>query len=235
MQEGSGNRGRVAAVKQLIVAYVLGSVQIAIFFVSAGHIAFRPWIFFGASFVHYSVSTLVQYRLNPGLLVARFKIRREGSRLWDEVLVRLSNLVAMIAVPVVAGLDVGRFHWSSLDFYFVFFGLFLFAVSTFLLNWAMVVNPFFEPTVRIQKERGHKAVTTGPYRFVRHPGYLAGLLYILSVPLIIGSAYAFVPAGVYVVLFIIRTSLEDGVLLKELDGYPQYAREVRYRLIPWVW
>ncbi len=177
----------------------------------------------------------MQYRLNPELLVARFKIRREGSRLWDEVLMRLSNLVALVAVPVVAGLDVGRFYWSSLDFSFVLLGLFLFAVSTFLLNWAMVVNPFFEPTVRIQKDRGHKAVTSGPYRFVRHPGYLAGVLYILSIPLTIGSVLAFIPAGVYVVLFIIRTALEDGVLLRELDGYSPYAQKVRYRLIPWLW
>lgn len=235
MPENGSGQGSVAAVKQLVVAYVLGAVQIAIFFVSAGYIAVRPWIFFGASFVHYSVSTLVQYRLNPGLLVARFKIRREGSRLWDEILMRLSNLVAMIAVPVVAGLDVGRFHWSSLDFSFVFLGLFLFAVSTFILNWAMVVNPFFEPIDRIQKERGHKAVTSGPYRFVRHPGYLAGLLYILSVPLIIGSVFAFVSAGVYVGLFIVRTALEDGVLRRELDGYSEYAQKVRYRLIPWLW
>lgn len=155
--------------------------------------------------------------------------------MWDEVLMRLSNLVALVAVPVVAGLDVGRFYWSSLDFSFVLLGLFLFAVSTFLLNWAMVVNPFFEPTVRIQKDRGHKAVTSGPYRFVRHPGYLAGVLYILSIPLTIGSVLAFIPAGVYVVLFIIRTALEDGVLLRELDGYSHYAQKVRYRLIPWLW
>ncbi len=235
MQENSCSRGRMAAVKQLVMAYVMGSIQIVIFFVSAGYIAVRPWIFFGASFVHYSVSTLVQYRLNPELLVARFKIRREGSRLWDEVLMRLSNLVALVAVPVVAGLDVGRFYWSSLDFSFVLLGLFLFAVSTFLLNWAMVVNPFFEPTVRIQKDRGHKAVTSGPYRFVRHIGYLAGVLYILSIPLTIGSVLAFIPAGVYVVLFIIRTALEDGVLLRELDGYSPYAQKVRYRLIPWLW
>jgi protein-S-isoprenylcysteine O-methyltransferase Ste14 len=235
MSNSSGTHGSVVAVKQLIVAYVLGAVQVAIFFVSAGCMPVRAWIFFVASYMHYSVSTMVQYKLNPDLLVARFRIRRRGSKSWDEVLMRSSNLVAMIAVPVVAGLDVGRFYWSSLDFSFVFLGLFLFAVSTFLLNWAMVANPFFEPTVRIQTERGHKAVTGGPYRFVRHPGYLAGILYILSVPLIIGSVFAFIPAGIYAVLFILRTSLEDGVLRRELDGYSQYAQKVRYKLIPFVW
>ncbi len=235
MLESGMDRGGVAAVKQLIVTYVLGAIQIAILFVSAGFMPFRAWIFVGASYVHYSVSTLVQYWLNPVLLAARLKTRRKGSKLWDEILMRSSNLVAMIAVPVVAGLDVGRFYWSSLDFSFVFLGLFLFALSTFILNWAMVVNPFFEPTVRIQTERGHKPVTTGPYRFVRHPGYLAGLLYILSVPMIIGSVFAFIPAGIYVALFILRTSLEDGALCRELDGYSKYAQKVRYRLIPWIW
>jgi protein-S-isoprenylcysteine O-methyltransferase Ste14 len=235
MLDSSSTNASAAAVKQLVLTYVLGVIQIAVFFVSAGYMPIRAWIFVGASYAHYSVSTLVQYRLNPELLVARFKIRRKGSRLWDEVLMRLSNLVAMIAVPVVAGLDVGRFNWSSLDFSFVFLGLFSFAASTFILNWAMVVNPFFEPTVRIQTERGHKPVTAGPYRFVRHPGYLAGLLYILSVPMIIGSVFAFIPAGVYAILFILRTSLEDGVLRRELDGYSEYAQKVRYRLIPWIW
>jgi len=234
MREKSGGKAE-AAVKQLAVSSVMLLVQLGIFFFSAGYIGVRPWIFFAASFVHYTVSIVAQYKLNPELLAARLVIKREGSKRWDEVLMRSSNLVVLIALPVVAGLDVGRFQWSNLDFAFVFPGLLLLVSSTFLLNWAMAVNPFFEPTVRIQKERNHKVIANGPYRVVRHPGYLAALLYIFSVPLIIGSVFAFTAAGIYLILVVLRTSLEDKTLSRELTGYTEYSKRVRYRLFPWVW
>jgi protein-S-isoprenylcysteine O-methyltransferase Ste14 len=207
-----------------------------IFFVSAGYvIGPRPWMLFGALFVHYTISTTVQYQLNPGLLVQRLKTKREGSKLWDEILMRVSNLTVLIAVPTVAGLDIGRFQWSSLGVQFAMLGFAFLTLSTILLNWAMAVNPYFEPTVRIQKERGHQAISSGPYKIVRHPGYLAGILFTLSMPLIIGSAFTFIPVGIYAVLFIIRTSLEDKTLHRELDGYTEYAQHVKYKLFPGIW
>jgi protein-S-isoprenylcysteine O-methyltransferase Ste14 len=235
MPESNNNQLRMAAVKQLIVAYVMLFIQITIFFVSAGHVAFRPWIFFGVSFLHYSISTIVQYKLNPELLTVRLKRKREGSKMWDEILMRASNLTVLVPVTAIAGLDVGRFHWSRLDIWFVVVGLVLFIASTVLLNWAMTVNPHFEPTVRIQKDRDHKVITSGPYKIVRHPGYLAGILYALSIPLIMGSAFTFIPVGVYAILIIIRTHLEDRTLHKELNGYSKYAKKVQYRLLPWLW
>jgi protein-S-isoprenylcysteine O-methyltransferase Ste14 len=99
----------------------------------------------------------------------------------------------------------------------------------------MAVNPFFEPTVRIQRDRDHKVIASGPYNYVRHPGYLAGLAYIFSAPLIVGSIFAFIPATLYMVLVIVRTSLEDRTLCRELTGYTEYSKKVRYRLIPWIW
>ncbi len=225
----------IAAVKQFAVSSAMLLVQLAIFLLSAGYIGTRPWILFGSSFAHYATSIAAQYKLNPELLAARLAITREGSKLWDEILMRLSNLVVLVALPVVAGLDIGRFKWSNLDFAFVFLGVVLLAFSTLLLNWAMAVNPFFEPTVRIQKERDHKVVANGPYRFVRHPGYLAGLSYVFSVPLIVGSLVSLAPAGIYMILIVLRTSLEDRTLGKELDEYGDYSKKVRYRLFPGVW
>jgi len=232
----NNKRLRIAGIKQLLVASIMLSVQITVFFFSAGGIIdARPWIFFCASFLHYSVSTVVQYKFNPELLVQRLKRKREGSKLWDEILMRISNLMVLILIPVIAGLDVGRFLWSSLDIYFAVVGFVLFIVSTVLINWAMLVNPYFEQTVRIQKDRGHQVITSGPYTIVRHPGYLAAILYTLSIPLIIGSLYTFIPVGIYVLLIIVRTSLEDRTLHRELNGYPEYARKVRYKLLPWLW
>ena len=155
--------------------------------------------------------------------------------MWDEILMRVSNLVVLILISVIAGLDVGRFLWASLDIYFAVVGFILFIVSTVLLNWAMCVNPYFEQTVRIQKDRAHRVITKGPYNIVRHPGYLAGTLYTLSIPLIIGSIYTFIPVGIYVILVVARTSLEDRTLHRELNEYSQYAKTVRYKLMPWVW
>jgi len=227
---------RIAGIKWLLVASIMLSVQIAVFFFSAGRIIdARPWIFFGASFLHYSLSTAVQYKFNPELLVQRLKIKREGSKLWDEILMRVSNLMVLIPIPAIAGLDVGRFHWSNLDIYFAGVGFVLFIISTVLINWAMLVNPYFEQTVRIQKERGHRVITSEPYRIVRHPGYLAGILYTLSIPLMIGSLYTFIPVGAYVLLIVVRTWLEDRTLQKELNGYSEYTKRTRYRLFPWIW
>lgn len=223
MPESNASRLRTAGIKQLIVTYVMLLVQIMVFFVSAGHIDLRPWIFFLAFFLHYSASTVVQYKLNPGLLVHRLKRTREGSKMWDEILMRVSNLTVLILLTAVAGLDVGSFHWSELDVYYLRAGFVLFIGSTVLLNWAMIVNPYFEPAVRIQKDRGHRVITSGPYRIVRHPGYLAGILYALSIPLIVGSAFTFIPVGIYILLLAVRTLLEDRTLYEELNGYSEYA------------
>ena len=123
----------------------------------------RLWLFFGASFLHYSVSTVVQYTLCPEFLAVRLKRNREGCKVWDELLMRISNLMAFIAVLAIAGWGLGRLHGSTLAGWLIVLGFGFLAFSTFVLNWAMVVNPHFEPTVRIQVDRGHTVVTAGPY------------------------------------------------------------------------
>ena len=99
----------------------------------------------------------------------------------------------------------------------------------------MVVNVYFEKMVRIQKDRNHKTVDSGPYKFVRHPSYSAGIFRHLSVPIIIGSIYAYIPVLIGICFLIIRTYLEDLTLQKELIGYKEYVNKTRYRLIPKIW
>ena len=227
---------RVAAIKSLILSYVMLILQMTIFFVSAGSIGLlRPGIYFGNCCLHYLISIIVQYKLCPELLVHRLKLKREGSKLWDEILMRISNLTALIAIPAVAGLDIGRFHWSSLTIHYIIIGFVLNIISTFLLNLAMITNPHFEPTVRIQKDRDHKVITSGPYKIVRHPGYLAGILFIFSIPFYLGSLFTFIPVGIYFLLMVTRTWLEDITLQKELTGYFEYTKKTKYRLFPFVW
>lgn len=225
----------MTVVKQLFVSSLMFLINIVVFYVSAGSIDGRSWIFFIASAMHYSGSILAQYRLNPKLLASRLVVRREGSKRWDEIVMRVSNLVVLLAVPAVAGFDVGPWQGTQFDSLFVIPGILLLLFSSVLLNWAMAVNPYFEPTVRIQQDRDHTVITRGPYGLVRHPGYLAGIAYVFSAPFIIGSILAVVPAGIYLVLIVLRTALEDKALCQELAGYADYAQVVKYRLVPGLW
>jgi protein-S-isoprenylcysteine O-methyltransferase Ste14 len=102
-------------------------------------------------------------------------------------------------------------------------------------SWAMLTNAYFSSTVRIQRERGHHVITDGPYRFVRHPGYGGYVIFAGATPLLLGSLGAFVPATIVIAAIVARTWLEDRTLRVELDGYDDYSRRVRYRLIPRLW
>jgi len=227
---------RRAVVKQIVLSTVLMGVMMAVFFASAGRRDIpRAWLFFGAAFVYFVASTLALYRYNPELLIERLTLRREGSKTWDEILMRAANLTGMLLIPAVAGLDVGRFRWSSLGLIYVVPGFALFVLGAFFISWAMIVNRHFESTVRIQEDRDHEVVSTGPYKFVRHPGYLSGILWMSSIPLIIGSLYTLIPLTLYSAMMILRTHLEDRTLRDELPGYAEYAERVRFKLIPWVW
>jgi len=135
----------------------------------------------------------------------------------------------------VIGLDVGRFRWSTFNADFAVIGILLYVFASVLINWAMITNRYFEPTVWIQKERDHQVVTAGPYKIIRHSGYLAGILFPISITFIIGSVFGLILAGISAVLIAIRTVLEDRTLQKELSGYSEYCKKVRYRLLPRVW
>jgi protein-S-isoprenylcysteine O-methyltransferase Ste14 len=139
-----------------------------------------------------------------------------------------------VVTPVVAGLDV-RFGWSPLPWSAFFVGLAVLVPASLFGDWAMVENEHFEQFVRIQHDRDQRVVTTGPYRLVRHPGYLGAFLGALVTPLLLGSAWTFVPAGLVAVLFVMRTGLEDRTLRAGLSGYEEYARRTRFRLVPWIW
>jgi len=232
----NNKRFRSALYKQVILSSLMLLILMIVFFIAAGHLSIpRAWIFFGATYIYLTASAFALYRYNPELLLQRLRRKREGSKLWDELLMRASNLTVLVLVPAIAGLDVGRYHWSSLTIEFAAAGLVLYITSSVLINWAMIVNPFFEPTVRIQRDRDHRVITAGPYKIVRHPGYLSGILWTLSMPLIFGSLFTFIPAGIYVLFMMIRTFLEDRTLRRELTGYLDYAERVRYRLFPGIW
>jgi protein-S-isoprenylcysteine O-methyltransferase Ste14 len=138
-------------------------------------------------------------------------------------------------VPVVAGLDV-RFAWTgeTRAGWNIAGGVVL-GIGLGLAGWAMIANAFFSTAVRIQEERGHTVCRSGPYRFVRHPGYVGFTLQSVGTPILLGSLWALVPGIAAAVLMVVRTSLEDRMLQSELAGYQDFAREVGYRLVPGLW
>jgi len=151
------------------------------------------------------------------------------------LLVGITVLLGPMAVWITAGLDE-RFHWSNGRSFVTFAaGLALAVLGAVVTAWAMRSNQFFSSVVRIQKDRRHTVVEDGPYRFIRHPGYAGMLVFGLVTPLILGSYWALVPAAATASVLILRTAMEDSTLHNELEGYVDYARRVRYRLIPAIW
>jgi protein-S-isoprenylcysteine O-methyltransferase Ste14 len=171
---------------------------------------------------------------HTGLAKERADIPGTAKR-WDHFLVELANSLVILATLPLAGLDK-RFGWTpSLPPWLPVVALLLFAAGYGLTLWAMSANHYFSTYVRIQTERGHSVAAGGPYRFVRHPGYVAMTLQFLLVPIVLGSFWAMIPAAAAAGVYILRTALEDRTLQKELPGYEEYTKQVRFRLIPGVW
>ncbi len=189
-------------------------------------------------FVCLSVDYLIILKTNPEVIGermtwTRFQIDR-GAKRWD-VFVTSVHTLFILATVVIAGFDE-RYGWpGSLGPGWLYLGLMLFVIGNLFFIWGMSSNKYFSKQVRIQTERGHKVVTSGPYRIVRHPGYLGWSVMWMGTPLILNSPWAFIPAVLSIVLIVIRTALEDGTLRKELPGYLEYVSRVRFKLIPGAW
>jgi protein-S-isoprenylcysteine O-methyltransferase Ste14 len=170
--------------------------------------------------------------LDPGLL--RERMRPGGDR--PPLGLQLFTLILFVHW-IVAGLDRGRYHWSDdVRPAFQALGLIVFAGGCALCFWAMAENRFFSTVVRIQSDRGHFVVTTGPYAIMRHPGYLAAILIIMASGVALGSRLA---AAVIVIsslpFLLYRAITEDRMLQAELPGYRDYAKRVRWRILPGFW
>jgi protein-S-isoprenylcysteine O-methyltransferase Ste14 len=213
-----------AAVLSLMMPALVG----AIVFTSAGRWDLpMVWAVLGVLAVF---SVMMAASSDPGMLRERVK-PGPGNR---DRLTRPIGVAMLFAHWVLAGLDAGRFQWSPVPWNVQIVGVIGYALAMALLYWAVYTNPFYSTAVRVQTDRGHHTVVEGPYRFVRHPGYTATLVGVLAGGLALGSWLAMVPLIVFGGFFIRRTLLEDRLLQRELGGYADYARRVRYRLIAGV-
>jgi protein-S-isoprenylcysteine O-methyltransferase Ste14 len=218
-----------------LVKHLIGTfLFFAVLFVSAGRISYWQGLLYVAigliMFVlHYTVlridSQLSDERSKPG----------EGTKQWDKTILGLTFLVT-VTMYIIAGLDSGRFHWSPEFHWSVYLtGVILTVTGQLLFLFAQKQNRFFSSTVRIQTDREHTVCETGLYKFVRHPAYLGSIIQSAGFPLFFGSLWSVIPICFLIILFIIRTNLEDRTLRNELRGYPEYTEKTRYRIIPYVW
>jgi len=238
MQAASSPKLTRAGVARLVTVVVTLVVTAALFFGAAGTFdLWRGWLYYGGTLAYYLVAMVVLFVLFPGVIEVvneRGKLPRKDVKRWDKVFGVL-YLLLMLALPAVAGLDAGRLHWSEVPEALAWPGLTVTIAAYMFVHWAMVVNRHAEACVRIQDERHHEVVSSGPYRIVRHPFYISIIVVNLVYPLAVGSLVAYVPALAIAGLFVWRTAREDATLRAELSGYREYAARVRYRLLPGAW
>ncbi len=206
----------------------------AILFLSAGRLDWTwAWVYLGICLVSVLINAPIMLCTSPETIAERGELKM--TQKWDRVISGLIALAMYFALPLVAGVDV-RFGWTpDLGVPVHVAGAVGLAVGLELSSWAMIANAYFSTAVRIQSERGHTVCSTGPYRFVRHPGYVGFILQSIGPSFLWGSLWALIPGITGAVLIIIRTSLEDRMLQAELPGYLDYVQQVRYRLVPGIW
>jgi protein-S-isoprenylcysteine O-methyltransferase Ste14 len=217
----------LAAYVQSVVFFVLTAVAL---FASAGTVALPTyWAYLGIFAAVFVASFLL---LDPDLARERMRPGGQSAPLG----LRVFSAV-LFAHWIIAGLDHGRFHWSdTVPTWLQWLGLAFLAAGYALCLWAMRVNRFFSSVVRIQSDRGHVLVTGGPYAFIRHPGYLAGIVIILASGIALDSWLATALLVVLSLPFLMyRAVTEDRILLAQLPGYAGYAARVRWRIIPGLW
>jgi protein-S-isoprenylcysteine O-methyltransferase Ste14 len=203
-------------------------------FGSAGQLKWnRGWICTVLYLGGICTSRAVLKNLNPGLLEQREKAIRKDTKPFDKIFLRVFLSLTIIQ-PVIAGLDA-RFTSTPMPFWTVYPGIAQFIASATLITWVLVKNPHAESSVRIQNDRAHTVVVSGPYRFVRHPMYVGLIQLHQAMALILGSMWTMALAGLITILFLWRTALEDQTLRHELPGYEEYTTVTRYRLMPGIW
>jgi protein-S-isoprenylcysteine O-methyltransferase Ste14 len=227
-------RKEPSKVKTIVKATIVISFLLALLFGSAGTFNWlEAWLFL-ILYLAAGVGGVIWLKRNdPDLLNERSKVK-EDVKTWDKNIMLAYTFLIMIMLAVI-GMDAVRFHWSQVPFVLKVFGFFCYIPAMVIIFLTMKHNAYLSKVVRIQEDRGHQVCTTGPYQYVRHPMYVGIILFMLNLPISLGSFYGLIPSFLIVLLFILRTSLEDKTLHKELPGYNEYAEKVRYKLIPGLW
>jgi protein-S-isoprenylcysteine O-methyltransferase Ste14 len=218
-------------IRRLIQVFSILILQGVILFVAAGTLSWKwAWYVLLLGFVLLIINWIVM----PAELIEERGRKKENVKKWDKMLSSIIS-VWVILMYVFSGLD-RRFHWTGdIPVFTNIASLVFIFLGSLLFTWSMVSNKFFSTLVRLQTDRQHTVVTDGPYKLIRHPGYLGYITFTLATPVALGTFWGLVFAVIICILLIVRTSLEDSTLKKELPGYPEYTENVKYKLIPFLW
>jgi protein-S-isoprenylcysteine O-methyltransferase Ste14 len=224
-------KGIIARGIQILVVLIF---QAIILFPAAGKIDWIwAWIFLGIYTISVMINSVFLFQTNPETIAERGKPKE--FKKWDAIISGIWGVIQFVMIPLIAGLDF-RFSWTKdLAIGWHIIGGLVFALGLGLFGWAMITNAFFSTAVRIQEDRGQRVCKNGPYRFIRHPGYTGTFLQSIGMAILLGSIWAIIPAILAMICMTVRTYLEDKTLQNELEGYQEYSREVRFRLIPGIW
>jgi len=195
----------------------------------------QAWVYALGNILGFVISRYLAGRRNPGLLAGRGKfLKHANTEPFDKILAPLLALGGGL-LPLTAGLEARFAPSVSFPLWVHLLAIALFLAGMVLASWALIANSYFSGMVRIQNDRGQKVIRSGPYRWMRHPGYSGGLLAYIATPFFLDSVWTFLPFAFLLVVMVVRTSLEDRTLQQKLEGYQDYAREVRFRLITGIW
>jgi protein-S-isoprenylcysteine O-methyltransferase Ste14 len=223
--------------KKLAIGFVKALAFIVLpLFLAAGTFAWPAGWIFVISFMAMTIAiSLMLLHHDPALFNERLKgLYQEGQPWWDKLILS-AVMFLWLAWLALIGLDAGRFHWSDVPLAVQVLG-FAGVVAAFIALYVVSrTNSFLVPVVRLQSERGQRVISTGPYALVRHPMYAAALLLLFATPPMLGSWWGLLGALALAAVLVLRTSLEDRTLQRGLPGYADYARQVRYRLVPLLW
>jgi protein-S-isoprenylcysteine O-methyltransferase Ste14 len=226
---------KISPLNIILMLFVILGVPFLPLLISRRWDWWEAWVYALIFIFGFVASRVLAARQNPDLLSERGRfLQHENTKAWDKVLSPVVGLGSSL-IPLTAGLDM-LFGWSPpFSMPVKIMGLSMILAGFALGSYALIENRYFSGTVRLQSERGHRVVSSGPYRWMRHPGYAGSLLAYLGTPIFLEARWAFLPALLITATLIIRTALEDGFLQDELAGYRDYAGRVRFRLIPGVW
>jgi protein-S-isoprenylcysteine O-methyltransferase Ste14 len=212
------------------------ALQALILFVSAGTVRWpAAWVFLVEMVGFSLVMGWWLARYDPALLAERLSWGFQAAQKpWDKVFMA-TMLALWCGWLALMALDAVRFGWSQVPVWLQAVGAMLIALCMYVAYLAFRENSYAAPVIKIQSERGHRVVTTGPYAYLRHPMYAGALLFFIGTPLLLGSWYGLAFAVVMTAVLAVRAVMEERTLAEGLPGYREYAARVRYRLIPWVW
>ena len=197
----------------------------------------EAWVIVGLWTVFGVVMTIYLSRYDPALLAERMRLLpiQKDQKAWDKLMMLLFT-IAGIALYIVPGFDVIRYQWTEpLPMWLEIIAMLIHLPCFWFLWWVMRENTYLSQVVKIDNERGHQVITSGPYAIVRHPMYSVVIVLLFAVPVALGSRYSLILALILTLLMIVRTYFEDQTLHEELQGYPEYAQKTTYRLMPGVW